>query len=62
MRIVKWGYEETNNNSSWVLKPDASCGMEICSPICKGNHGLKRLCRLVDAINDDSKIESDARC
>ena len=62
VRIAKWGYEETNNNACWVVKPDASCGMEICSPICKGNHGLRKLCRLVDAINDDSKIKSDGRC
>ena len=41
--IHKWGNDHYND--SWVVKPDSSCGMEICTPVLKGWHGLMRTCR-----------------
>lgn len=56
------GYEHTDNNDSWVIKPDSSCGMEICTPIFKGWNGLKKVCNVVYALGQDPKIKVDERC
>jgi hypothetical protein len=58
--IRKWGHD--HNNEVWVVKPDASCGMEICTPVLKGWNGVMRLCRVLDAFKEDRKIVSDERC
>lgn len=56
------GWENTNNNSRWVVKPDSSCGMEICTPPLIGWNGLEKLLKVVEALSNDSKIKSDGRC
>lgn len=56
------GWEHTNNNTRWVIKPDSSCGMEICTPPVSGWTGLQKICRVVDALGRDAKIKSDKRC
>jgi hypothetical protein len=58
--IREW--EHTHGNDVWVVKPDSSCGMEVCSPIFKGWTGLKKCCEVVAAIGDDPKIKVDQRC
>jgi hypothetical protein len=58
--IRQW--EHTHNNDNWVIKPDSSCGMEVCSPILKGWHGLDQTVRCAQAFADDPRIESDKRC
>ena len=55
-------WHPTHNNNSWVLKPDRSCGIEICSPVSKGRFGLEQICEVVDIISKDSKIIVDDRC
>lgn len=55
-------YEHTDGNDSWVIKPDSSCGMEVCTPIFKGWSGLKRVCDVVYSMNQDQKIKVDDRC
>ena len=54
----------TNNhyNTGWIVKPDASCGIEICSPQFKGPQGVRKVCRLADALDADDRIEADERC
>lgn len=58
--VQKW--DHNHNNSKWVLKPDSSCGMEICSPVSKGGYGIRKICEVIDALSKDSKIVSDSRC
>jgi hypothetical protein len=58
--VSKW----TNNhdNNYWVVKPDASCGLEVCSPVLKGSFGAKTVSQVVAALRQDSRIKSDSRC
>lgn len=56
------GYEHTNGNSTWIIKPDSSCGMEICTPILKGWKGVNKVCTVVEALRKDSRIVADSRC
>ena len=58
--IHKWGND--HHNDVWIVKPDASCGMEVCTPVMKGWNGLLRTCRVIDAFRADTKITSDTRC
>lgn len=60
VEICKWHH--THNNSNWVLKPDSSCGMEICSPVSKGWMGLKQICQVIDAFSQDTNVVADHRC
>jgi hypothetical protein len=55
-------WEHTNNNEVWVIKPDSSCGMEVCTPIYKGWTGLKKCMDVVAALGRDSRIKVDQRC
>lgn len=58
--VEKWHY--THNNNSWVLKPDRSCGIEICTPVNKGWLGINDICRVLDVLNSDSTVVADSRC
>jgi hypothetical protein len=58
--IREW--EHTNGNDQWVIKPDSSCGMEVCTPIFKGWTGLRKCCEVVKAFAENPKIKIDQRC
>lgn len=58
--VAKWHY--TNDNENWVLKPDASCGLEICSPVLTGNEGLNNISAVIEALMGSNKASSDERC
>lgn len=60
VQIHKWSYD--HNNTTWVVKPDSSCGLEVCSPVLKGWLGLMELCSVVDALGKDRRIRADGRC
>jgi len=60
VEVKKWHI--TNNNIEWVLKPDSSCGIEVCAPPVKGWNGLKSVCEVVEAFKNDKRIEVDNRC
>ena len=60
VEVHKWSH--TDNNDCWVLKPDYSCGLEICSPVSRGKHGLRRICSAVDAMAMDNRLSADHRC
>lgn len=60
VNIHKWGHD--HNNDMWIIKPDGSCGMEVCTPVLKGWNGIMRMCKVVDAFSQDSNIQSDERC
>lgn len=58
--IHKWGND--HHNDVWIVKPDGSCGMEICTPVLKGWNGIMRTCRVIDGFRKDPKITADTRC
>jgi len=58
--IQKWG--NNHNNDSWILKPDSSCGIEVCTPVLKGIDGVKKVSAVVDAFSNDNNIKADQRC
>jgi hypothetical protein len=55
------GWHATHNNDNWIVKPDSSCGIEVCSPILKGWTGLKSLMKVVEAVNG-AGLSADNRC
>lgn len=59
-KIEKWHL--THNNAGWVLKPDRSCGIEICSPVSQGTLGLQRICAVVQALSKEKQVIADERC
>ena len=60
VKIHKWSYD--HNNSCWIIKPDSSCGIEICTPVLKGWSGLMETCKVIDALGADQKVHADDRC
>lgn len=60
VEINKW--HSTNNNENWVIKPDASCGLELCSPPQNLKSLLKDMNLLINKINNYKFLESDNRC
>lgn len=58
--VQKWGLNHFN--SAWIIKPDSSCGLEVCSPVLKGWAGLKNLCCVLKGFENDPNIASDSRC
>lgn len=55
-------HQHTHNNNMWIIKPDSSCGMEICPPPGKGWHALKQICKVVHAFREDPMVMLDHRC
>jgi hypothetical protein len=58
--VSKWC--NNHNNNYWVVKPDSSCGLEVCSPVLKGMFGVNRIAKAVDTLKSDTRIKSDSRC
>lgn len=55
------GWHHTFNNDEWIVKPDSSCGIEVCSPILKGWRGLKSVVEVIRAFRD-ADLVADKRC
>lgn len=55
------GWHPTHNNDRWVVKPDTSCGIEVCTPILKGRRGLGAAMRVAAALRD-AGVRADERC
>lgn len=55
-------YQHTVDNDVWVIKPDSSCGMEVCTPIYKSWQGINKVCEVVEAFKNSPKIKVDQRC
>lgn len=60
VEIARW--HNTHHNVKWIVKPDRSCGIELCSPVSKGWRGVKEICQAVEVLRKDGKINSDQRC
>jgi hypothetical protein len=60
---VEWRpYEHTNENNVWVIKPDSSCGLEVCTPIYRNWRGIRKVCQVVEGYKKEPKIVVDKRC
>jgi hypothetical protein len=57
--VQPWGYN--HNNSKWICKPDASCGIEVCSPVFEQNN-FKELISVINLFASNDKIKIDDRC
>ena len=53
------GWQNNHNNNEWICKPDASCGIELCSPVSDSFEEIKSV---IDLLSKDSKIKIDDRC
>lgn len=60
IEINKW--HNTNNNTMWVVKPDSSCGIEVCSPPKIHHHLLNQINVAINAFSKIAYIEADNRC
>lgn len=56
------GWRNNHNNDYWAIKPDGSCGLEICTPVLSGFYGIEKICDLIQKMSLDKKIISDTRC
>lgn len=60
VEVCKW--QATNNNKFWVIKPDASCGLEVCSPPDNHKTLFPQLYKVIETFSKDIYIQSDLRC
>ena len=60
VEVTAW--HTTINSDRWITKPDSSCGIEICSPVLKGDAGLKSLTDVIKSIKKDGRFESNLNC
>lgn len=51
-----------DSDEVWIVKPDGSCGMEICSPISKGLRGIYKNAEIIDALKKSGLVKADKRC
>jgi hypothetical protein len=56
------GWHHDHHNNCWILKPDSSCGIEVCSPVSKGWLGVKNVCKTIETLAADKKVAADTRC
>lgn len=60
VEINKW--HQTNNNSNWLIKPDSSCGLEVCSPPNQFRQCFPEIKKVVECLSSDKNIQADNRC
>lgn len=58
--INKW--HQTNNNTNWIVKPDSSCGLEVCSPPEQPHHALLEIKKVIEGLLTNKSITADNRC
>lgn len=61
-KVVVSGWAPTNNNLTWVVKSDSSCGIEVCTTILKGWTGLNSLLKAQQALAKAKIVKADQRC
>lgn len=55
-------WHTTVGNDYWIIKPDSSCGFEICSPILKSSEDLKNVKKVIKNLRKKGIFLSDKRC
>jgi hypothetical protein len=56
------GWHSTHDNIGWVIKPDSSCGIEVCSPVGKGWEHIQSIAQVAEDLRVCGKIGADSRC
>jgi len=63
VEVRDWGHTHWYKTYGyWVLKPDNSCGMEVCSPVVQGWYGLRKICQVIDVFQNHASITADSNC
>lgn len=60
-RVEIQGWDYNFHNNYWIVKPDSSCGIEICTPVMRGWKDLKDLIRVSENLSFNN-IKADHRC
>ena len=60
VEVTTW--HTTINSDRWLVKPDSSCGFEICSPILKGLSGLNDLKNVIKNLKKDGRFNANQKC
>jgi hypothetical protein len=60
-KVTRWHHTH-NNFLDWIIKPDSSCGIEICSPASSGREHLDQIELVVDTLAADDRVKLDDRC
>lgn len=60
VEVSRW--KLNHNNQNWVIKPDRSCGMELCTPVSVTWEDLKNICMVVEKLKTIPEIKTDNRC
>ena len=55
-------WHPVHNNNFWIVKPDSSCGMELCTPLIKGNSGYNTIFRITSELKEKYSDYVDDRC
>lgn len=55
-------WHTTVGNDYWIIKPDSSCGFEICSPILKSKKDLIELKNIIKSIRKKGIFLADKKC
>ena len=55
-------WHHTHDNDNWRIKPDSSCGMELCSRVLSGWEGIEEVCKVIEFIKRSSSVKVDSRC
>jgi hypothetical protein len=56
-KIENWHH--THNNKNWIIKPDSSCGIELCSPV---TNDLEDITKVIELLINNKNIKVDNRC
>lgn len=60
VEVTAHGHKHWNKTYGyWLVKPDSSCGIEVCSPLLKGSKGIRQLCSVIDVLKN---LPCDGRC
>ena len=63
VEVRGWGHTHWYKTYGyWVVKPDNSCGMEVCSSVVQGWYGLRKICQVIDVFQNHSRIIADSNC
>jgi len=60
VEINKWS--QTNNNENWLIKPDSSCGLEVCSPPDQPKPALSQIAKVIKCLCENKSVHADNRC
>lgn len=61
-KVVLKTWHPIHNNDFWIIKPDSSCGIEICTPVFRANQDYNKIDKVINEIKNKYKHLLDDRC